>query len=85
MTRAPLRTALLLVFTACGGAQTKDNSAFCDSYETNYVTACRQHCESEIALDDAEGAKGCLAKCQRDLGDDDTFRDSCPARAAKLR
>jgi hypothetical protein len=71
---------LLLGLVACGAKQEPRGAAFCDSYERNFTGACRQHCEADVELGDAEGVKTCQAKCAADLKGDDTYADSCVSK-----
>jgi len=69
--------ALTVGLGACGGAQPARGRAFCESYEANYIPACRRHCEADLELGDAEGVEACKKKCAKDLKNDDTFSESC--------
>lgn len=80
-----MRWAFLLIVAACGGTQTPERGeAFCQSYEQNYMVACRHECETPLELGDTAGIETCKSECTRDLKVDDTFSDSCAERAAKL-
>lgn len=61
----------------CAAKQEPRGRAFCESYEQNYIPACRRHCEADLELGDAEGVEMCKAKCAKDLQSDDTYADSC--------
>lgn len=74
--------AILLVvgaalLPACAAKQEPRGRAFCESYEQNYIPACRQHCEQDLEIGDAEGVESCRAKCAKDLKKDDTYSESC--------
>ena len=76
---------LLFALTACAGTQTPERGdAFCESYETNYIGACRSQCEGALEVGDTEGIERCKKECNEDLKADDTFNEDCAARAAKL-
>jgi hypothetical protein len=76
---------LLIIVAACGGAQTPERgAAFCDSYESNYLGACRQDCDATVETGDSAGVERCKTECLADLKADDTFRDSCRDRADQL-
>lgn len=80
MFKPPIETLSFLVLfaAACGGAQEGPRGrAFCESYQKNYINACRQHCEADVELGDAAGVEACKKKCAADLKDDDTYADSC--------
>ncbi len=82
-----MRSSILLVLlTACGSSQNPEGGgeAFCESYEVNYVASCRQSCDAGVSAGDSAGMRQCEATCNDDLSKDDTFRESCPARAKAL-
>jgi hypothetical protein len=78
-------SVLFLALCACAGTQTPERGeAFCESYEQNYMGACRSDCEGNKEVGDTAGIEGCKAECNEDLKADDTFNEDCADRAKKL-
>lgn len=80
-----MRWLLILTLAGCAGTQTPERGeAFCQSYEQNYIGACRSQCEAGLELGDNAGIQQCQKECNEDLKADETFSDDCPERASKL-
>ena len=62
-------TLLATAPLACAGAQGKDDRgpAFCESYETNFLTACRSNCEATKDVRDPESLAECDPECKEQL------------------
>ncbi len=81
-----LRAILFIGLIGCSGSQAneKRGDVFCESYENSFMGQCRQHCDATSEGTPEEVGKKCSDTCTADLKDDDTFVESCAARAKSL-